>query len=190
MSNFAAAKTLIIMFATLVLLSGCSRVYVSQDYDTSSPLKIHATYQWLPISMQAKRTTERVEKAYPFEAKRIQKSIMNHMISKGAVFVKKSPEAYISYHYSQSETRSMEPSATIGFGWGSRYLSVRNIFPVNYTEVVTSDATWQVDIYSAKGELIWRGESTGATPVFNTAQESQKHTQSVINKILQQYPPK
>ena len=190
MRHLALHKTLIILFATsMLLLSGCSRIYVSQDYDVSTPLKVHATYQWLPSSMQKQPSIDEVSATYPFVAKRIQKAILNHLIPRASVFVKKAPEAYISYHYSVIENRRMEPSTTVGFGWQSRHFGFWNAFPVNYTEVVTREASWTIDVHSTTGELIWRGQSTGAEPVFETAQETLKHTQTIIDAILNQYPP-
>lgn len=179
-----------VLMAVLFLLTGCSRLYVSQDYDASVPLKLHSTYQWLPVSMEQDFTDSVFKQSHPFIAKRFEKAIQSHLIQRGSVFVSKSPEAYISYYYSVSETRSLEPRTSIGFFGQSRHFGLWSRFPVEYSEVVNRMATWTIDIYNRAGKLIWRGQTnTAVQDATNNMQETLEHTQKVVDSILSQYPP-
>lgn len=180
-----------VITAIFILLSGCSRVYVSQDYDASVPLKLHSTYQWLPMTMGQHFEDDAFKQSYPFIAKRFEKAIQNHLIQRGSVFVSKSPEAYISYHYLVSETRSLEPRTSFGFFGHSRHFGLWSRFPVEYYEVVTEMATWRIGIYNKAGELVWQGQTnTAVQAVTNNMQETLENTQKIVDSILLQYPPR
>lgn len=174
----------------LVSLSGCSGIPVSQDYQATSTLKNYATYQWLPVEMQTEPTTASLKKSHPFIAQRLEKAIQQNLHNRRAIFVRQAPEAYVTYHYSVTQVQTVAPSSTIGLGWHTRSLGVGTRFPMDYSTEVYEEAKWGIDIHNAAGELIWRGESTGAVERFASPQEAEKNTQAIVDAILSQYPPK
>ena len=145
-SVFQKSIILITMIFSL-LLTGCSTLSVSQDYDVSSSLTIQGIYQWLPASLQTGSSAAQVKQAHPFIAKRIEKAIQNHLIQRDALFVRKAPQAYISYDYSVIQTQSHMPTMRFGFGWHSRrHFDMWGMYPMNYTELTYEEALWEVDI--------------------------------------------
>ena len=183
--------TLALLYSVfLMFMTGCSSIKVSQDYSAVTPLKNYATYQWLPSNTTDLDSIAAVKERFPFPAQRMEKSFLNHLIHRDAIFVNRSAEAFISYNYELIESRSMEPSTMVSFGWGSRHFGFRNQMPLDYREVVTQEVIWTIDIYNANQKLIWRGQSRELVDSTQSVAESEKHTQMVVDKILNQYPPK
>ncbi|WP_040726820.1 DUF4136 domain-containing protein [Thiomicrorhabdus sp. Kp2] len=183
-------KQLIFIAVSVTLLSACSSIPVTQDYSNRSALVNHQTYQWLPSSMQTSPSAQQLKSSQPFITQRIEKAIMNNLHQRGALMVREAPQAYVSYHYSVSETQVVTPNTTIGFGWHSRNIGFGSRFPMDYDTETYRDAKWAIDIYDANGKLIWRGETTRPVESFSTPQESEAYTQKVVDAIMQQYPPK
>lgn len=172
-----------------LLLSGCSQIPVTQDYDSRQSLKWFATVQWLPESMQTENGMATLQQQEPFVAKRIERAIRNHVIERDALFVSQNPEAYISYQYQVTENRTVEPSTTIHFGWGYRHIGIGSHIPMDHREVVTRQARWLIDIFDVAGKPIWRGESVRAVDGERTVEELEQEAQQVVDAILAQYPP-
>lgn len=174
-----------------ILLSGCSSTPVTQDYSTKTPLVNYQTYQWLPANKsKLLGSSSHIKANQPFVAKRIEQAILNNLHKRGALIVRQQPQAYIDYGYSITRTEVLEPSTTVGLGWGSRHFGFRGMFPVDYETQVYEDVTWRVDIYNANQELVWRGQTVKPLQSFSNPQQAEVYTQQVIDAILNQYPPK
>ncbi|WP_172959715.1 DUF4136 domain-containing protein [Thiomicrorhabdus aquaedulcis] len=174
----------------LIGLSGCGGIPVKQDYDSSTRIQMASTFQWLPAPQQTEPTAESLKKSDPFLATRIEKAIQNHLTQRGAQFVQSAPQAYISYHYTLSQTKALVPSNTLGFGMMSRNVGFGTAFPRDYVTEVVEEAKWVIDVHNAQGQLIWRGEAhTGVERPANP-KDSDIITQRNVDAILSQYPPR
>lgn len=178
------------LIAVTALLGACSSIPVSQDYSANSRLVNHSTYQWLPNSLSQTSNAQDLKRMQPFIAQRIEKAIMNNLHARGAMLVRYSPQAYISYGYRIQRTQSLEPSTTIGFGFGSGNVGFGTSIPIDYETQIYEDAIWTVDIYDSKRQLVWRGEAKKPVQSFSKPADAQRHTQQVIDAIMKQYPPK
>jgi hypothetical protein len=174
----------------IVSLSGCSGIPVTQDYQAKAALKNHATYQWLPSSMQTAPRTDSLQKTHPFIAQRFEKAIQTNLLNRRAMFVRQAPEAYVTYHYTVTQIQSLVPSSSIGFGWHTRNLGLGTSFPMDYSTEVYEEAKWGIDIHNAAGGLIWRGESVRPVEKSASPSEAEQNTQAIVDAILNQYPPK
>jgi len=184
------------IFVAMLLISGCSSIPVTQDYaannvnNPNNPLKNYSTYQWLPNTLSTQSNAHELKRLQPFVAQRIENAIMKNLHARGAMLVRYSPEAYISYGYSVKQTQTLEPSTTLGFGFGTGNIGFGTRIPADYETHVDEDATWTVDIYDTSRQLIWRGQAKKSVQNFTKPQEAQAYTQQVIDAILKQYPPK
>jgi len=173
-----------LLLAFVISVSACSTHPVVQDYSSKTQFTNYQTYQWLP------QKSSTLASAQPFIAKRIEQAIINNLHAKGAMIVREQPQAYISYDYRIHRTETLEPSTTVGVGFGSRHFGFGSMFPIEYETRVYEDAEWIVDIYDQNKQLIWRGKTIRPLETFNTPAEAEQHTQNIIDSILNQFPPK
>ena len=163
-------KTLFKPFLLLVFtfsLSACSTNPVLQDYSSKTQFTNYQSYQWLEQKPNALASTQ------PFVAKRIEQAIINNLHAKGAMIVREQPQAYISYDYRIHRTETLEPSTTIGMGFGSRHFGFGGMFPIEYETRVYEDAEWIVDIYNQNKQLIWRGKTIQPLETFSVPAEAE-----------------
>lgn len=179
----------IALFIGLLGLNGCGGIPVKQDYDSGTRIQMAATFQWLPVAQQTEPTAEALKKVDPFLANRIEKAIQNHLIKRGALFVQSVPQAYISYHYTLTETKALVPSNTLGFGMMSRNVGFGTAFPRDYVTEVVEEAKWVIDVHNAQGQLIWRGTANTGVDRVSNPKDSEIITQRNVDAILSQYPP-
>ncbi len=181
--NMILKVVLPILFA--IGLSACSSNPVIQDYSSQTTFSNYQTYQWLPEG-----PSTRIQTIQPFEAKRIEQAIINSLHKKGALIVRDQPQAYISYNYQIHRTETLEPSTSVGVGFGSRHFGFGGMFPVDYETRIYEDAIWTINIYDNEKHLIWQGRTSRPLETFASPQESEAYTQQVIDAILDQFPPK
>lgn len=182
----------LLLTSTLIAgLAGCTNIPVNQDYSGEQPLTNYATYQWLNTEQFPTETSsQQLKKQQPFMAKRIETAILKNLHTRDALIVRNQPQAYIDYSYTVNRTEELEPSTTVGVGIGSGNVGFRGIFPIAYEKRVYENAVWKVYIYNAKQQLIWHGSAEKPVKKFKTPTEAQAYTQSIIDAIMAQYPPK
>ncbi|MPQ76872.1 DUF4136 domain-containing protein [Hydrogenovibrio sp. JE_KL2] len=180
------------LFASLLLLSGCSMIQVSQDYDPKADFTQLHSYQWLPADMQTKPKATDFEKTNPLIAKRIETALVHELNLKGQSIVDKGADAYITYHISSvSKIRSSPVTTSIGFGsglGGGVYTGFG--FQTGSDVEQYQEGQLVVDILSLKGQLLWRGTSSTPLEDHSTPEETTKLVNEIVQKLMAQYPPK
>lgn len=176
----------------LAFLTGCSSIEVSHDYDQDTNFTKIKTYQWLPESMQSKPKTANFERKSPFLAKRIKRSIENNMLKKGLVIKDNKADAYITYRMKQNKKTMRQPKTKIGIGLGS-------VFNYGFGSVgfdlTPETETFQqghltIDIQDKNKNLLWQGKSTSPISEHPTPAETTELINDIIDKLLEEYPPK
>ena len=178
------------VLSALGLLSACSGIQVSQDYDDKANFTNIKTLQWVPDDKQIDPKATEFAKKNPLIAKRIEKAIISEMQAKAYKFVTQNPDAFITYHVgTQSKVRSQPVSTSIGFGTfgGGGYggIGIQTSPDVEQYE----EGRLVVDILDTNQKLLWRGTSTTYLEDHLSSEETTELVNKVVQKLLAQYPP-
>jgi len=178
------------VLSVLTLLSACSGIQVSQDYDDKANFSSIKTLQWVPNEKQIDPKASDFAKKNPLIAKRIEKAITDEMQAKGYHFVTQSPDAFITYHIgTQSKIRSQPVSTSIGFGTfgggGFGGIGIQTSPDVEQYE----EGRLVIDILDTHQKLLWRGTSTTYLEDHLNSEETTELVNKVVQKLLAQYPP-
>ena len=178
-------KQLILPILALALLSSCTSLKVTQDYDKTAPFSTYKTYQFtqevasLPVSdINKSRLTTAVE---------------TEMAAKGFTKSDK-PDVLIDIKVKTKEiqTATANTSGTGGYygrgyryGWGGGF-STTTINYDSYTEgTVFFD---MIDV--AKNQLVWQGRAVGTFEPDLSAEKREANIKNGTHQVFMQYPPK
>jgi len=184
-NNIHRLGKLFIVVFLVSLFSACSTTEVKQDYSSSTQFIKYQHYSWL-----ADANALKVESDYPFVAKRIKSAILKTLHGQDAMIVRDRPQAYISFDYLVTRTEKLEPSTTVGIGWGGPHWGFKGMIPVEYETTIDEKTEWVVRIFNRQKQLIWQGNTTSPFTQFNNPKEAEAFTDSIIQQIMAQYPPK
>jgi hypothetical protein len=172
-----------ILFSAVIfaVLTGCSSVSVTSDYDPSADFSKYNTFDFYKGTIEGSE----LESA-PLVKKRVMEAITNEMTKKG---LKKDDSGNADLIiYTQAGTAEKMNVTNYGYGYGSwwgPYPYGRNIDVSYYTQ-----GSLIIDLVdNAKDELIWRGIGTAVVQDHGTPEERQKFIDEAVAKILSQYPP-
>lgn len=178
--------TPIILLLVVIIVTGCSTVQVSQDYDPQADLSDYGTWQWQdPI--QASTGDIRVDN--PLLDKRIRQAIENHLVGRSIDRAEKQPDLLLSYHLAiERKIRSDTYHSTVGLGH-YYYPWYGGIDTETYIRQYDENRL-TIDIRAADtGDLIWRGVGTYRLKTYKTPQDADAAIQKTVDKILFQFPP-
>ena len=96
----------------------------------------------------------------------------------------------MDFSYRITRTETLEPRSTIGLGWGARHFGFRTMFPIDYETHVYETANWAINIYDENQKLIWQGKTSRPVARFADPKEAELYTQTVVDEILNNFPPK
>lgn len=166
----------------LMILTSCSMVKVTTDYDTKVNFDSYKTFAFHKKGID-KATISDLDK------KRVMRAIEREMLAKG--FTKsKNPDILISI-FNKSRERVNINNNNFGWGWGWGWgwnpwmWGGMNQTNVNqYTE-----GTLFIDfIDRRKNELVWQGIGTGAMK-FTKVERKEKRINEFVEQIIKRYPP-
>jgi hypothetical protein len=170
----------------LFLLSACTNVQVSQDYDPLSDRLQYGAWQWREA---VQPTVGDIRIDNPLLDRRIRTAVGNHLESRGVARASERPEIYLSYRLDvERKIESDATHTTVGFG---RY------YHPWYGGIGTETSIRQydesrltIDIHQADtGQLLWRGVGTYRFRTYKTPQDAAVAMQTIVDKILFQFPP-
>lgn len=175
-------KYFIFVVLSLALITACSSVSVTNDYD---PVADFSSYKTFSVYDGVIKDSE-LENA-PLAKKRVLEAIKNEMQKKGLT----ESEAAIAdlTIYSHGGTTEKMNVTDYGYGYGGWWGPSpygRNIDVSYYTQ-----ASLIIDfVDNTKKELVWRGIGSAALQDRKTPEERQQFIDEAVAKILEQYPPK
>jgi hypothetical protein len=180
--------TFILLSLVLLVFTGCSKVQVSQDYDTGMSFPELRTYSWKPPIIP-KNADPRVSN--PLLHKRFSETIDRVLVQKG-FDLSQNNDFLISYDFSiRSKIQSSPVSTGIGFGVGSsrRYGGIG--FDTG-TDIRQYDvAVLVIDVYdSSSNTLLWRGTGSEIYGSHPSPEDNMAMVNSLVEAILAQFPPK
>jgi hypothetical protein len=178
-----------VVFILLEVISGCSGITVSQDYDKDVDFTAIKTFIWM-VDPDARQDDE--SEMSPLVAARVRNAIVSELKAKGIIYSEMSPDIQIDYNLKvESKISSSNVGTTIGFGTGA-YGHAGGIVISNAPEIRQYDeGTLYIDFYTSSDlKLVWRGISS---QIIDKHEEPDIVTEQVnlnVKKILEQFPPK
>jgi hypothetical protein len=189
--------------AVIVLLSACSSVDISSDYDSSANFDKLKTYQW-----HAPNEYNRASKNYlnnDILDQRIRENVNRELQAKGFQ-LKESGDVdfYVNYTVSTDDRVDVNTYNTYGgyapgfrygyYGAGPyRYGGVGVVVaPQTETQVnYYTQGTFLLDIVEADNKkLVWRGSAEGKLKERASQNEREEAAKEIIADVLANFPPK
>ena len=181
--------TLVCTLCIAALLSACSSVRVSQDYDAASDLSQFQTFKWAS-EVQPKSGDIRVDN--PLLDVRIRKAVEQALAGKG-LRRSDSQTADFTVAYKlliQSKVGSSPVSVGVGTGFGIGSGSFGGIGVGTPTVDSYEEGLLIIDFTDAvNGDLFWRGTGSKRLPKSPDPQKTTEEVNELVNTILAQYPP-
>lgn len=176
-----------LLLTLLLMITGCAKVQVSQDYDIGTNFARFQTFDWKPMAEQSS-TDIRVNN--PLLHERFNQAIsqvlgdMGYVRSAAADFV-------INYNYSIATRLESDPVCTsFGFGFGSHHryggIGVGTRADIRQYDV----GILVIDIYDkASNALVWRGTGSEIVTTHSTPEKTTAMVYRMVRAILVQFPP-
>lgn len=186
MKNIIKHLTLI---AAVVVMSSCSSVRVSADYDKAAEFNTLKTFAFFKTGIDKAEISD-------LDKRRILRAIEAEMLAKG--FTKSdNPDILVSI-FTKSTQRVNVYNNAWGFGgwgwggfgpWGFGGFGPGWGWGWNQPAVSTNvEGVLFVDLLNAsKKELIWQGKGTGF--LSQNVEKKEERIKEFVSKILEQYPP-
>jgi hypothetical protein len=172
----------IYLFATLLLLmSACSAVQVSSDFDRDTDF---ASYKSYAFTKEAEQLP-----VGDINRKRIMDAIATQLAAKG-FSTSEQPDVLIYLNMTTQQKHTATATSTpygagYAYGWG-RSFSTTTINVENYVE-----GTLFVDMIDAsKKQLVWQGRALGTIDPNASASKRETNINSAVKQIFTTYPPR
>ncbi|MBM9603492.1 DUF4136 domain-containing protein [Desulfopila inferna] len=169
------------------LMTGCSAVQVSQDYDAGVDFMDFRTYDWRSeVAPEGEKLMER----NPLLHKRFYRAIDRVLQQKGYVQSDR-PDFLVGYDFSVTTRLESDPFRTrFGFGVGSYYryggIGINAAPDIHQYDL----GMLVINFYSTNPvTLVWRGKGSERIPSHSTPENLTDMVNSMVEAILNQFPP-
>ncbi len=170
------------------MLTACSGITVSQDYEPDYNFSALKTFAWKP-----NEDNEYGLKDNELVDKRIRAAIVDQLSANSYVLVgSEVPDFFVSYNLTvEQKITSSNVSGGIALGRSS-YGGFGGIGLSTGSQIQTYDqGTLLIDFTEpTKNQLIWRGVSTQSVDNHSSPGESIENINETVEKMLEQFPPK
>jgi hypothetical protein len=181
--------TISVIFLISGLLSSCSSIIVSHDYDHNAPFSQYSNYALIPKDPS--------READPRANNDLLNNTFNSAISrelqkKGFIGDTENADLLISYSFTiRPKMDLMNINAQVGFSYGS-YFRYGGMGSKTCTDISEFDqGILVIDIRDAKtNSLVWRGTGSDIVSIHADINEISNQANSIASKILKKFPPK
>lgn len=174
-----------IFLACLVVLSGCSSIKTSYDYDNTADFSKYKTYGWEESAMKLP--------VQDLDRQRIINAVDSEMAAKG--FTQSStPDVLLDLQVKLEQKQSATATNTgVGYyggpyryGWGAGYGGTTHINVENYVE-----GTLFINMIDKGTEkLVWQGRGTKTLAENPSPEKKEANIKNGVKMIYMKYPPK
>jgi hypothetical protein len=170
-----------LLVCSILLLSACSAIKVSTDYDATIDFTKYKTFAFFKPGIVKANISD-------LDKKRILRAIEFELEAKGMT-KSENPEMLVSiFTKSRERVQVDQNNFGYGFGWGWNPWMM-NGFQSNVNVSQYSEGTLFVDfIDKAKKELIWQGVGTGALRIQNR-EKKEARIKEFVKEIIARFPP-
>ncbi|WP_299161479.1 DUF4136 domain-containing protein [uncultured Tenacibaculum sp.] len=158
-----------------LIISSCSSVKVTTDYDTKADFNKYKTFAFYKKGIDKAPISD-------LDKKRIMRAVEAELIAKGMT-KSSSPDLLVSLFTKSRERINVNDNFYGGFYY-PWYYGANRVRVSQYTE-----GTLFIDLLDAnKKELVWQGVGTGALRTRNVEQKEER-VKEFVGEIMAKYPP-
>jgi hypothetical protein len=177
----------LLQLLVMLVMSGCTAVQVSQDYDPATDFSSYQTFGWAP---EPERTSGDPVLDSPLMDRRIRSAVEETLRAKGYSFrADERPDVQVAY-YLYVRSRIEADTFRSGYGWyGYRYPYWGGW---GYDTVLRQydEGTLIIDFVEVgSGKLIWRGTGSRRVTLQTDPAKTTKMVYQTVAEILKQFPP-
>jgi len=183
-------RNIILLSTMVVLLSSCSSVMVSEDYDPSVSFGKYDSF-----AIGDKDPDRDVDPRYDNELinTRFNRTITSVLQDKGFTYTGSDSESDFTVSFDYSVRPKMDLyniNRQVGFSYGS-YNRYGGIGAKTCTDISEFDqGVLFVDIKDSRTEkLIWRGTATDIVSIHATPEKISDQVEELVNAVLDDFPP-
>ena len=163
-----------------LLVSACSGISTSTDYDPAVNFSAFSTYDWIDSEGEVDNLT----------SSRVRQSVDAALTAKGFTQSTSNPDLAVSYQITSAERRSFN---TVNTGWGGGYR--HGGWGMSMGTSTTTENVWQegsliLGIFdTGTKNLVWTGTATTDIDQSRSPQERQELIDSAVGKMMGDFPP-
>ncbi len=178
----------------MLVLTGCSTLRVSTDYDPATDFSDLHTYEWMPAPVI--RTGDPEVSYNSLLESRIHSAVDGVLQARGYRRSSEAPDFLLAYHVNIDKKESVTYINDLygygpGWGYGPGYYGGGWGYP--RTEVMVTEykqGTLILDVVRAGNrQLIWRGVATDYVYADDTPADKQENIRNAVAEMLAQFPP-
>jgi len=183
-------KIFVLLFAFTMVLSSCSSLKVTSDYNPNVNFAKFKTYNLLPWNEDVSHLVN------DFDRKRIVEAVKAQMKAKGYQYSESSPDISVSIYIILDEKEQTTAYSTYmgGYGYyaGFGYYGYGPGFGVGTTHTTYNTETYTVgtliiDVFdNSSKKLVWQGIGVGT--INENPRKREQNTPGVIAKIMETLP--
>lgn len=172
-------KKLLFLPIIALVITSCSTVRVTTDYDTKADFNKYKTFAFYKKGIDEAKISD-------LDKKRIMRAIERELLAKGMT-KSKNPDVLVSLFTKSRERVDVNDSFYGGFYSGYYYPWYYGRTPVNVSQY--TEGTLFIDIIDAKQkDLIWQGVGTGALSTRSVERKIERINE-FVKEIMSKYPP-
>lgn len=174
------SKLIIVVFA--LVLSSCSAIKVTTDYDTQADFSKLKTFAFYKPGIDKADISD-------LDKKRVLRAIERELLAQG--FTKsENPTMLVSFFTKSRERVNVNQNYNAGFGWGLGWTPwMMNGMNNNVNVSQFTEGTLFIDfIDKEKKELVWQGIGTGALKMDNR-EKKEERINLFVKEIISRFPP-
>ena len=177
-------KKLILTFTSAAMLTACSGISTTADYDPSTDFSQYATWTWLD-------TEGDHEAAGDITHGRIQRAVESTLAEKGLQKSDSDADLVVGYQLASAERRSYD---TVQSGWGGGYgyggWGGWGMGTSTTYENVWEEGTIVVGMFdTASKTLVWSGSASGTVDEGASPEKREQRINDAVAKMMSDFPP-
>lgn len=171
----------------LLLIAGCSRVQVSQDYRAGMDFSHYRHYQWKTINMEP---ADDIRANNPLLHERFHQAIDSALTRRGFYFGTPA-DFLVSYSYSiQTRLESDRAGTSLGFGVGRHHRYGEFGFDSGAYVRQYDVGILAIDLIDVQtGAVVWRGTGSEIVTMHPSPEAITSSVYRMVDSILAQFPP-
>jgi len=177
-SDFSTGATI----AVALLLTACSGISTSTDFDPAANFGSYGTYGW--VETEARTTDDLTDS-------RIRSAVDASLAAKGLSKVDSGGDLAVGYQVTTAE-RSTYNTVSTGWGggygrggWGGAGMGMSTTTEQNYTEGSIILAMFDEGTQS----MVWKGTASATLDAGKSPEDRAKSIQGAVDKMLGDFPP-
>ena len=175
-------KKMILLLIGVVVLTSCSAIKVTSDYDSKVDFNQYKTFAFYKPGIDKAEVSD-------LDKKRILRAIETELLAKG--FTKsENPDMLVSIFTKSREKVNVNQNNNFGYGFGWGWNPwMRNGMNNNVNVSQYTEGTLFIDfIDKKKKELVWQGVGTGALKMQNR-EKKEARIKEFVKEIVSRFPP-